>query len=171
MKKALIGTALATGILLATPSVMAGTGYVGLDYQLFTLSPNEAGAKDFEPEAVALKIGGSLSDYAMIEGRIGSSTADDSANDTALQVDNIIGFYVKGGMDLMNMVFPYAIIGVSKADLQIVDEFHTTESDLSYGVGADVHFGDFQVGAEWMMMLDETDYELEVMSVSGAWRF
>ncbi|MEZ5509013.1 MAG: hypothetical protein R3F47_03820 [Gammaproteobacteria bacterium] len=37
MKKALIGTALVSGMLLSTPSVMAGTGYIGIDCQMFRL--------------------------------------------------------------------------------------------------------------------------------------
>ncbi len=171
MKKALIATALASGILVTAPAALAGTGYIGMDYQLFNITPDASGADDFSPEGIAVKIGGSLSDYAMIEGRFGSSSADDNANDTALQVDNFMGVFIKGGMDVANMVFPYVIVGATKFEFQAYDEPDETESDLSYGVGADLHFGDLQFGAEWMMMQDTKDFDMEVISVSAAWRF
>jgi len=42
---------------------------------------------------------------------------------------------------------------------------------MSYGLGGDLHFGSFQVGAEWMMAQDKTDYELKLATISAAWRF
>lgn len=168
MKKALIGTALATGMVLSTPSVMAADGYIGLDYQLFTLVSE--GWSDPQPEGVALRLGGSLNDNFRVEGRIGSSTGGDKVDNVGFKVDDYMGLYLKAGATLADMVFPYVVVGFSKADL-VVDDESETEGDFSWGMGADLHFGNFQVGAEWMMMLDETDYEVKTTSVSAAWRF
>lgn len=168
MKKALLTTAMATSMMGLSASALA-EHYVGLDYQQYSLS--SSGMSDLEPESVALRLGSSLGDYARVEGRFGRSVADDNNEVTALKIDQYIGFYVKGGMTVADMVFPYAIIGYSKVDLETYGERAETESDMSYGVGADLHFGQFQVGAEWMMMHDKSDYELEVISLSGAWRF
>ncbi len=168
MKKALIGTAVATGILLSTPSVMADTGYVGIDYQMFRLVTDDSG--DFEPEGAALRLGGSLSDYVMVEARLGASTGGDAVDDVSFKVDDFMGFYVKTGVDLANLVFPYVAVGLTKVDL-VTDDMRETEGDMSYGVGADVHFGSLQAGIEWMMLLDETHYELKTGTLSLAWRF
>jgi hypothetical protein len=167
MKKALLGTALATGMMLTTSSVMA-VGYIGVDYQMFRMVAE--GWSDSQPEGAALRLGGSLNDNFMVEGRIGASTAGDKTDGVSFKVDDYMGVYVKGGFDLADMIFPYVAVGFSKVDLVLEDE-KETEGDFSYGLGADLHFGSFQVGAEWMMMLDETDYELKTGTVSFAWRF
>ncbi|HVL00158.1 MAG TPA: outer membrane beta-barrel protein, partial [Dongiaceae bacterium] len=113
MKKALIGTALASGLLLATPSSFADTGYIGIDYQLFTTVVEQE--DDLQPEAVALRLGGNLNDYFQVEGRIGSGTkGDDNSQGESLQVDNIFGFYLKGGVDIANLFFPYMLVGYTK---------------------------------------------------------
>lgn len=168
MKKAILSTALATA-LLGSASAALAESYVGADYQMYTFSTS--GVDDLEPDALVFKLGSSLGDYAKLEGRFGRSLSDDNADGVAMKIDEIIGFYVKGGMDVMNMVFPYAVLGYSKVDFEVRDLPDQTESDMSYGVGADFHFGSMQVGVEWMMMQDKTDYELEVISLSGAWRF
>lgn len=172
MKKTLLTTALATAMIGLSTTALAQDeyrSYVGIDYQLYSFSTS--GQSDLEPESIVFKLGSSLGDYAKIEGRFGRSVADDNNRNTALKVDEIIGFYVKGGMQVADMLFPYAIIGFTKVDFEFYQEPDQTESDLSYGVGADLHFGRFQVGAEWMMMQDKSDYELEVVSLSAAWRF
>lgn len=169
MKKAILSTALATSLMGFAGLASAEHSYVGVDYQMYSFGAS--GIDDMEPDAMVFKLGSSVSDYAIIEGRFGRSLTDDNANSTALKIDEIIGIYVKGGMDVMDMVFPYAVLGYSKVDFEFYGEPDQTESDLSYGVGADLYFGNLQVGAEWMMMQDKTDYELEVVSVSAAWRF
>src|SRR3990167_3352987 len=169
MKKALLGTVLASGLLLATPATFAGTGYVGIDYQLFTAVIENV--PDLEPEAVALRIGGHLNDNFQLERRIGSGTKNDSVEGESLQVDNIFGFYLKGGVDLANMFFPYLLLGYTKVEFQSPGDIGQTESDMSYGFGGDLHFGSFQIGAEWMMAQDKTDYELKMTTLSAAWRF
>jgi len=178
MNKMLIAAATATGLLCASQSVLAeGDTYIGAQYNMYTVSTS--GADDLEPDGLALILGGKLNDNFMIEGRFGRSLSDDNIPGVALKVDEQIGFYVKGGMEFANMVFPYVALGYTKVDFETRDPIddtayglpYGTESDLSYGVGADLHFGNLQVGIEWMMLQDKTDYELEGLSLSGAWRF
>ncbi|MGB3622659.1 MAG: porin family protein [Ketobacter sp.] len=171
MKKALITTAITSGLFFTSQLTMAEEqNYVGLQYNMFTYS--EDGLGDLEPEGVALVIGGELNDNFRLEGRLGSSTADDNVAGVALAIDNYIGFYVKGGMRFADMVFPYVVLGYSLVDLKSHDaNYYDTESDLSYGVGADVNFGNFQVGLEWIMLQDKSAYELENLSLTAAWRF
>ncbi len=171
MKKAIIGTALASGLLLAGQNAIAeDSGYIGLQYNMYTLSVS--GVDDLEPDGLALKLGGNLNDNFQIETRLGRSLSDDNIPEAALKIDDYIGFYLKGGMDFANIVFPYIAVGYTKVDFEFYgDPVAQTESDISYGVGADAHFGPFQVGVEWMMLQDKTDYELENLAVSAAWRF
>jgi len=109
-----------------------------------------------------------------LETRLGRSLSDDNEHNVGLtlKVDELIGFYAKGGMDFANMVFPYFVLGYSKVDLEFEGAAtEQTESDISYGIGADFHFGMMQVGLEWLMMLDKSDYELDTLSLTAAYRF
>lgn len=180
MKKAFFGTVLASGILVSATSAMADTGYVGIDYQKYRLVSE--GGKDPQPEAAGFRIGGSLNDYFRVEGRVGTSVNEDSINKDTTDIHQYMGVYVKAGADLGDVVFPYVALGLSKADILTYtgtvsnNQFsfvknRQTESDMSWGVGADAHFGDIQVGAEWMMMMDESNYELKVTTLSLGWRF
>ena len=170
MKKALIGTALASGILLSAQTTLADTGYVGIDYQMYTYSVS--GQDDAEPESIALKLGGSLNQYFKVEARLGRSVKDDNTQSDAVKVSNTVGFYLKGGMDVMNMVFPYFITGYSKYDIKHYGDTYTAaESAVSWGVGADFHYQKVQVGVEWMRVADKSQYDLEAVSVSAAYRF
>lgn len=170
MKKLLIAAATASGLLCASSAVLAENDlYVGAQYNMYSLGAS--GISDLEPDGLAVVLGGKVNENFMLEGRFGRSLSDDNGSGTALKIDDHIGFYVKGGMEFANMVFPYVVLGYTKVDLEFYNELTQTESDLSYGVGADVHFGNMQVGVEWMKLQDKTDYELEGLSLTGAWRF
>ncbi len=173
MKKALVSTALSSSLILLSQTSTAEENlqnYIGLQYDMFTYS--ESGIPDLEPEGIALVFGGELNDNFRLEGRFGSATADDNAPTLALSVDNYIGFYTKGGMRFANMVFPYIVVGYSLVDLKAHNSsYYDTESDISYGVGADVNFNNFQVGLEWIMLQDKSAYELENLSVTASWLF
>ena len=170
MKKALIGTALATGILLSAQNTLADTGYIGINYQMYTLSAS--GQDDLKPQGVALKIGGSLNQYFQMEARLGTGTTNDNNASQSITITNTQGFYLKGGMDVMNMVYPYVIAGFTKYDIQKYGYSNAdTESGTSFGVGADFHYKHMQVGLEWMRLDDKSRYNLDQLSVSAAWRF
>lgn len=171
MKKTLLAVTAATGLMVGAQAAMAEDGlYIGAQYNLYTFSTS--GLDDLEPDGLALVLGGDLNENFQIEGRFGRSLSDDNVTGAALKVDEHIGFYVKGGMKFADLVFPYVILGYTKVDYEFwgasIDQ---TESDLSYGLGADVELGQFKVGLEWMMLQDKSDYELEGLSLSGAWRF
>lgn len=171
MKKTLVTTAIASSLLFAGQTVQAEeSAYIGLQYNMYTVGID--GLDDLEPDGLVVKLGGDISEHFQLETRFGRSLSDDNVDGAALKVDEYIGFYVKGGMEFADMVFPYVALGYTKVDF----EFHgsqndLTESDLSYGIGADVRIGQFQVGLEWIMLQDKSDYDLENLNVSAAWRF
>ena len=170
MKKTLIAAAMATGLVCGSQQALADDLYLGAQYNLYTFSTSDL--DDLEPDGLAFVIGGNLNENFQVEGRFGRSLSDDNVQGAALKVDELVGFYVKGGMTFADMVFPYVILGYTKVDLEFWGEpLDYTESDLSYGVGADVELGNFSVGLEWMMLQDKTDYEREGLSFNGKWRF
>lgn len=170
MNKALYSPLFIAGIALASQPAQATDNYIGIMYNMYTFSGSDL--EDMEPEGFTINLAGALNDNFLIEGRLGHGISDDNANGTALKIGEYIGFYVKGGMDFANMIFPYAIIGYSKVDVEVGRQSPpNTESDISYGIGADLHFGHFQVGLEWMTLLDESDYKVENLGLSAAYRF
>ena len=170
MKKAILATAMASA-LMGSASVALADGYVGLDYQGYTYSASGVG--DLKPSAMGVRLGSSLGQYAKVEARLGTGVQDDFNKDnTNLYITNLAGFYVKGGMDVMNIVFPYAIVGVSKYDMTSDEKTsYVTEDSVSYGVGADVHYKHFQVGIEWMQVEHSAKYNLDALTVSYAYIF
>lgn len=170
MKKTLFTALAASGLLFAGQQALAEGNYIGAQYNMYTFSTSDM--QDLEPDGLVLKLGGDLNENFQLEGRFGRSLSDDNNNVTALKIDEYIGFYVKGGMEFADMVFPYVTLGYTKVDFEFYgDDLDQTESDLSYGLGADVRFGDVQVGIEWIMLQDKSDYELENLNLSCAWRF
>ena len=170
MKKTLIAAAMATGLICGSHSALADDLYLGAQYNLYTFSTSEL--DDLEPDGLLLVLGGKIDENFQVEGRFGRSLSDDNVTGAALKVDEYVGFYVKGGMTFADMVFPYVILGYTKVDLEFWGEpLDYTESDLSYGLGADVQLGDFSVGLEWIKLEDKTDFELEALSLNGKWHF
>lgn len=105
---------------------------------------SEDGFGDLELEGVVLVIGGEFNDNFCFEGCFGSSIVDDNVVGVVLVIDNYIGFYVKGGMWFVDMVFFYVIFGYLLVDFKFYDvNYYDMELDLFYGVGVDVNFGDF----------------------------
>ncbi|MAR92091.1 MAG: outer membrane beta-barrel protein [Pseudomonadota bacterium] len=170
MNKTLLAAATAVGLIFAAPVAMAeGDHYIGAQYNLYTLGTSAL--DDLEPEGLALVLGGNVSENFQLEARLGRSLSDDNVTGAAMKVDDHIGFYVKGGMTFADIVFPYIALGYTKVDLEFYDQRSQTESDLSYGVGADVAVGPVTLGLEWMKLQDKSDYDLEGLSLTGAWRF
>lgn len=170
MKKTLLAAAIASLALGAQTALADDDLYIGAQYNLYTLS--SSGMDDLEPDGLAVIMGGNINENFQVEGRFGRSLSDDNNNVTAIKVDDYVGFYLKGGMSFADMVFPYVAIGYTKVDLEIWGApINETESDLSYGIGADVALGNVKVGIEWMKLQDKTDYELEGLGLNAAWRF
>jgi len=173
MKKSTIAatiSAIATSTLLLTSQNSLDINYLGANYILYTHS--QSGLDDLNPDGLALVIGGKLNENFRLEGRFGRSISDDNVPGAALKIDDYVGFYVKGGMSFADIVFPYIALGYTKVDFEYWGApIAETESDLSYGVGADLDLGKFKLGLEWMMLQDKKDYELQGLSLSGAWCF
>lgn len=171
MNKALIAGTFAATLLTSQHSLAQQSGYVGMQYNLYKVSANGI-MDELEPDGITLKLGGNIGDNFQLEGRFGRSLSDDNGSNSAIKVDEYVGFYVKAGQEFADMVFPYLILGYTKLDVEYYgNPTDQTESDISYGVGADVHFDRFMVGIEWIMLQDKSQIDVENLNLSAAWRF
>ncbi len=81
-------------------------------------------------------------------------------NTLDLELDYLVGGYMVLGLPNESPVYPYAIVGVTKGELTASasgfgNSFSdsASESDISYGVGANLNINkDFQVNGEYMQI-------------------
>src|SRR5690606_13920656 len=152
--------------------------YVGLQYS--QVEYKESGAPDIEPTAIAVKAGAQLSDFLAVEARVGFGAGDDSVSaggtKLSLEVDNYISAYLKPTLPVGERFAVYALAGVTRSKLEMKTNtgFSDTDSqtDLSYGVGADLNLSTNSfVSVEYARLLKGDDYDLDALSIGLGFRF
>ncbi|WP_144401600.1 porin family protein [Isoalcanivorax pacificus] len=155
--------------------------YVGVQFS--QVEYKESGVPDVEPTAIAIKAGAQLSDYLAVEARVGFGAGDDSASEgpakLTIEVDNYISAYIKPTMPLGERFSVYALAGVTRSKIKgeitgVVPATSDTDSqtDLSYGVGADLNLSTNSfVSVEYARLLNGDDYDLDALSVGLGFRF
>lgn len=155
--------------------------YVGVQFS--QVEYKESGVPDVEPTAIAIKAGAQLSDYLAVEARVGFGAGDDSASEGPLkltiEVDNYISAYVKPTLPLGERFSVYALAGVTRSKLKAeitsvlpAESDTDSQTDLSYGVGADLNLSTNSfVSVEYARLLNGDDYDLDALSVGLGFRF
>lgn len=154
-------------------------GYVGLNYAFVTYEEDGI-SEEFDLGALVSKAGVQINPYLAAEFRAGFGVADDSmsANGVSLdlELDYLVGGYMVLGLPNESPVYPYAIIGATKGELTASatgfgNSFSASESesDISYGVGANLDINkDFRVNGEYMQYIDKDGGEVSGISVGFA---
>lgn len=164
---------IACGALLATSgSLLADQVYYGANVAFFDYSEN--GLTD-EPSLTAVygRLGTSFNDYFSAEARIGFGLTDDRVsvfgNDVDVDLNNLFGAYLKGGAQVTEMFYPYAVIGYTRGEIEasvLGFSISESESDLSFGLGADVTVSEgMTFNLEYMNYYDKDGVELSGFSV------
>jgi len=167
-KTAVIKALLTASIVSASFSASAADLYAGGSYAVLD-------SDDVTLNAIYGRFGASFNDNISAEARLGFGVGDDSVDGIKVELDNLYGVYVRGGIPAGEVFYPYAILGYSKAKgtasgfgVSVSD----SESDLSYGVGADFNVNEtFKINAEYMSYVDKDDFELTGFSVGVAFSF
>ena len=182
----LIGLALSLGSLSGnafaglTPGAYAGIQYAVADLTLDGIP------EDFSPTALIGRAGSNLNQYFSIEGRLGIGLSDDTVSATdgvntasiSIELDTLIGAYGVGRLPLGESSSVYALVGVTRVDASISASLtgfpsvsdSDDESDLSYGVGADIGIlYNLWINVEYVQYLDKSD--LEVSAIALGLRF
>lgn len=164
----------AAAVALTLPLVAnAEDSYFGVDYMMTTY--DEAGFAEFEPTVLALKFGRNMSESLAIEGRFGFGMSDDSMEicdgcpDLTLEIDSFMGAYVKGIAPLSERAHFYGLLGMTRGELTASldgDSVSETETDLSYGVGAEFLVGQTTgLNFEYLQAIDKDGAEVSSLTI------
>jgi opacity protein-like surface antigen len=187
MKKNLVSLALASTLMLLTGTSIGGTEgetYVGAQYAVSEY--NEDGiSEEFEPTLWLLRVGRFFTPNLAIEGRLGSGLDDDTrsvpelgGNDGTLEIEDILGIYAIGHLNLTESASIYGVLGASKvegtASVPSFPGLESTEdnSSISFGVGADFGIGsNVTLNIEYLRYLDDSDYDLDAVAGGAVYSF
>lgn len=168
-------TALIIAMMAAVPATsLAAEGlYVGAN--LSQVKYKETGFDDVNPTAISVHIGKSINKNFAIEGRLGVGLSSDNidilGNDVEIEVDNLVGVYMKGVAPISDTFAIYGLLGFTSGKMSIsapTIPYSATESDsdISLGVGAQFNANEkTNIAVEWARLFEGTNYEVSSLSV------
>lgn len=164
--------------LLALPlAATAGEGvYVGGAFS--QLQYEEDGFDEMNPKAIGVVIGSQLSRNLAVEGRLAFGSATDSvdtiAGEIEVDVDSLLGGYVKALAPLNDSFALYGMMGLTLLEMTATAtgagvSVSDNDSGISFGVGAQVMAGDkVRITVEWAKLITGDAYDLSGMTVGVA---
>jgi opacity protein-like surface antigen len=174
-KKSLALMILSTATLTSQPLLADsthGSRYVGGSIGFMDI--DGGGSEDASINTIEGRIGGYMNDYVAVETRLGVGLTDDTVNDVDFSLRYSLGAYVRAGFPVTEQVFPYVILGFSRADFEAKAGGSTVteaETDSSYGIGIDVEVVNLALTAEYLNMIDKNDTTFSGFSVGFTTKF
>lgn len=167
-KTAMFKTLLAASIVSASFSASAAELYAGGSFAVLD-------SEDVTLNAIYGRFGASFNENISAEARLGLGVGDDDLYGAKAELDNFYGVYVRGGIPAGEFFYPYAVLGFTKGKASLSAEgfsISESESDLSYGVGADFKVSEsLKVNAEYVSYLDKDELELNGFSIGVSFSF
>lgn len=130
--------------------------------------------------AIVGRFGTTFNENFSGEVRLGFGVGDDTVDvfgfDADVELDNMFGAYVRGGIPVTDSFFPYAIVGYTRGEVTAsISGFGSeseSESDVSFGVGADVNVNqNIIINVEYMNYFDKDGAEIDGFSIGIASKF
>lgn len=167
-KTSILSSVLAASIASTSFSASAAELYAGGNFAVLD-------SHDLSFNAIYGRFGALFNENLSAEARIGFGVGDDTVDGFKYELDNVYGVYVRGGIPVGEIFYPYAILGYSKAKATESGYGYSgsdSESDLSFGVGADFKVTDtLKINAEYLSYLDKDETELTGFSVGVSFSF
>ncbi|MBD3642154.1 MAG: porin family protein [Marinobacter sp.] len=160
----LSGGLLATGAAQAQDMYKSGVGglYAGFNY---TFMNTELGPYDADVGTLSGKVGVMATPFLGVEARAGFGVDDDTINGVDVSVDNFYGGYATFNLANESPVTPYAVLGFTRVEAE-VGSVEDDDSDVSYGIGANMEFAPNLSGnLEYMRYYDDDNVELDGLGV------
>jgi opacity protein-like surface antigen len=166
MSGLVIGAALFTAVN-AEADFYKSKSYVGGNISDQTLSVKGV-SDEFSLATGYARFGAQFDDYFSLEWRIGTGLQEDDIKVSDAKVDAsldlLYGAYVLGGFPVTEHIYPYALIGYTRAELELSRGISTIgyeDNDISYGVGVNFDVSDtFAINLEYLQYLKENGVEL-----------
>lgn len=189
MKNKLVYITLACSLLMFNHLAIAqpyGDYYAGAQYAQGDY--NEKGlSANFEPSMVVGRFGKFFNPHVAVEARLGMGLDEDTqfipeqglaGIDGTLELNSLIGIFLTGHLNLTDSSSVYAIVGTSRAEAEAsapafpADSSTDTESDLSYGAGANIGIlNNIALNIEYMQYFDADYFDLSTVAVGVLVRF
>lgn len=120
----------------ASENLYFGANYAHLTYK-------EDGFEDLNPGALVFRFGAELSPNFALEGRVAGGIGNDkvAGTTTTLELDHYYGAYGKAMLPVTDNFSLYGLLGVTRGKTTAKNQYVSysqTDSDLSYGLGADI---------------------------------
>ncbi len=145
--------------------VGASVGFMDIENQ----SNNEASINHIEGRA-----GGYVNEFLAFEARLGTGLTDDTVNATDFSLRYSLGAYIRAGFPVHKQVFPYVVLGFSRAGFEAKTagkSDNSAETDSSYGIGIDMEVVNLSLTAEYLDMIDKNDTSFSGFSVGFTTKF
>ena len=164
------------GMVMAAGVAQAGNGYIGASAASLKYSDSELNG-DANLSMAYVRLGGYFNDYFSGEVRWGLGFGDETTtvkNDPSTKVkvdlEDMLGAYLRGGFHATDSLYPYAIVGVTRVQTTYLGMGSEQASDFSYGVGADWKISDnMSISMEYMNYFEKNInyFDTENVKVSG----
>lgn len=177
MKKALKIAALVLSLSVFSAAHAEMDQYVGVNVS--RAQYDETGFPTANPTAVSVKLGGQLSPNFAFETRVGKGISEGnvtySGTPISIKIDSFFGVYLKGILPVNPSFAPYALVGYTRGSLTAKAGRYfvsSSDSDVSYGIGADFPFTkSVSLNLEWARLLTGVNYKIEALSLGVAYKF
>ena len=176
LKKTLIA---GLGISALLSGLAQAEGYYGGNLSFYDY--NEVGLSDSASlTGIVGRLGTTFNENFSAEVRAGFGVGDDTVSAFGLnadvELDNMLGAYVRGGIPVSDSFYPYAVIGYTRIKLTAsIPGFGSeseSDSDLSFGLGADINITENVIfNIEYMNYFDKDGAEIDGYSIGVATKF
>ena len=147
----------ATLLVLMPCLAVADDGFIGINYTQLEQNDRFFGDDRFDTGEVFVRLGGHINEYVSAEMRLGTTLAENSEQGADYRFNYHAGAYLAAGYRF-GIVRPYALVGFTAGEEEITTaarSFENTIEDISYGVGADIVFGEhLGINVEYVQYYD-----------------
>jgi hypothetical protein len=127
-----------------------------------------SGSASASPTALAGRLGREFSRHLAVEGRVGLGIDDDAGVD----LDYFFGVYGRGILPLADIFSIYGLLGFTAGKVSAPGRGSDSDTDISYGFGADLAIGrNLAVNFEWAKLFEGSGYEVEATSLGLVYRY
>ncbi|MEX1033632.1 MAG: porin family protein [Cellvibrionaceae bacterium] len=144
----------------------AGGNLASLDFSV------DGTSQEASLTAVYGRLGTSFTDNISGEIRLGLGVGDDTIFGVDVELENMFGAYVRAGLPVTEVIYPYAVIGYTRGEVDVSGFSSESESDVSFGVGVDFGLGGgMAINLEYMNYLDKDGAEVDGFAIGFAKSF
>lgn len=160
-----VSLALMSGVAVAEKT--HGNRYVGASIGFMDVELGGA-SKDAKINQFVGRVGGYVNDYIALEGRAGVGVTGETIDGVDVDLRYLVGAYVRAGVPLKHELFPYLLLGFTRADFEAKAgglSSNSAETDSSLGIGLDANLGGLSLSLEYASFVDKDGAGLSGMSV------